>query len=300
MDYEYRRITDLKCIYDYFRKNCGNIPYMFETDYEIWLKSYTADTDHDDEKMFDEIITYAAFSSDEIAGFIAFGISRYIYNESGEKDRSVSCGIIRQLHIGREHNCGGGLISIAEGFFNEQNVSKRAAFFHAFGMTCYAGHGKLFCGLPHIEQAVLTGGYEKEHENVYYRRFLTEADCDVCKNVSVSFSAANKKGLCEFTVYAEKRAVGAGAVVYLPQGGICYLKWIYIYENEQRKGYGSAALRALFSVLYSKGIKRFDTDTADRNTAAQALYTKTGFEYMGRTRSYMKYRQNIGTVGSIT
>lgn len=92
----------------------------------------------------------------------------------------------------------------------------------------------------------------------------------------------------EFTITADGKTVGAGALVYLPQGEICYLKWIYIYDTEQGKGYASAALLTIFSELYSKGLRRLDTDTADGNLIAQKLYEKVGFTDMGRTRSYLK------------
>jgi len=75
--------------------------------------------------------------------------------------------------------------------------------------------------------------------------------------------------------------------VYLPQGKIAYLKWIYIESCVQGKGLASKALYKLFSDLHSNGILRIDTDTADGNFIAQKLYSKTGFENPGRTRSFI-------------
>ena len=46
-----------------------------------------------------------------------------------------------------------------------------------------------------------------------------------------------------------------------------------------------AALRA---DLYGRGVRRFDTDTALGNAAAQRLYEKTGFVRAGVTRSYVR------------
>ena len=242
--------------------------------------------------MFSELITYAAFSEEGIVGFIQFGISNYIYDENGEKSYYTECGIIRNFYFEPEHDCGKELIYQAEKYFFRKSAAiefqgRKFAFFHAFGMTCNAGHGKLFCGLPHIEAALLNFGYAKEHENVYYKRLLTDSDAP-CGKVSVSYGESNSKGLQEFTLLADGNAVGAGALVYLPQGGICYLKWIYIYEKEQGKGYASAGLQTMFSDLYGKGICRLDTDTADCNVIAQGLYKKVGFTDMGRTRSYIK------------
>lgn len=179
------------------------------------------------------------------------------------------------------------MISLAESYFSEKGITKKSAFFHALGMTCNAGHGKLYCGLTHIENTLLKSGYEKEHENVYYKRMLTGDDVSSCI-VSVQYGETNPKGLQEFEIKANRKNVGAGALVYLPQGEICYLKWIYIYDNEQGNGYASSALKTIFSDLYNKGIRRLDTDTADSNIIAQKLYEKVGFTDMGRTRSYLK------------
>lgn len=287
MIYKYEKITDLEQIYDYYCKIKNAVPYWFDASYEQWLESYQNDTDYESDVMFDELITYAAFYENDIVGFMQFGVSNYIYNGNGEKDYSEKCGVIRNFHFEKKHNCGDELILLAEKYFFEKSISRKSAFYHAFGMTCNAGHGKLYCDLPYIEDALLKHGYTKEHENVYYKRLLTEND-KAEQKVSVCYNEINPKGLQEFTINANNRAVGAGAVVYLPQGEICYLKWIYIYDTEQGKGYASAALQTIFCDLYNRGIRRFDTDTADSNTAAQRLYEKTGFTDMGRTRSYLK------------
>ena len=288
MQYEYNIVTDLRLIYEYWCKVKSSVPYWFDTDIDLWKKSFSEDTDHDGEKMFSELITCAAFYNGAVVGFVQFGISCYIFSQNGEKDRSAKGGIIRQLFYDREHSCGDGLISIAEKYLCEMGAEKLYAFFHAFGMTCCAGHGKLYCGLPYIEQALHRYGYVKEHENVYYKRLLTEEEYPLNKDIEVRYSDVNVKGLCEFSVFCEDRYVGAGALVYLPQGEVCYLKWIYIEGSEQGRGYATNALNRIFADLYQKGIKRIDTDTADGNLIAQKLYTRAGFEDMGRTRSYLK------------
>ncbi len=284
---EYIKITDHKEIYNYFSEIRNVVPYWFDVDYSLWLESYQNDTDYDGDKMFGELISYAACDENEIVGFVQFGISNFTYNENGDKDFSERCGVIRNLYFDREQDCGERLISIAEEYFSAKGILKKSAFFHALGMTCYAGHGKLFCGLLHIEAELFKFGYVKEHENVYYKRLLTEGDVASDKAL-VSYGEVNPKGLQEFTITADGKMVGAGALVYLPQGEICYLKWIYVYDTEQGKGYASATLQTIFSELYSKGIRRLDTDTADCNLIAQGLYEKVGFTDIGRTRSYLK------------
>lgn len=287
MNLDIRQVEDLREIYEYYCRIKSAVPYWFDADYPLWLESFANDTDYDGEEMFSQLFTYAAYAENRIVGFVQFGISRYTYDSSGEKNYDKNCGVIRLLYFDREYDCGGSLISAAENYFSKLHINEKSAFFHALGMTCNAGHGKLCCNLSHIEAALLSAGYVKEHENVYYKRMLTENDKADGAAV-VEYGAVNLKGLQEFTISVTGKPVGAGALVYLPQGEICYLKWIYIYDSEQGKGYASSALRCIFADLYRKGIRRFDTDTADGNIAAQGLYTKTGFDDMGRTRSYLK------------
>lgn len=285
---QFIEVTDTRAVYDYLVKYKDTVPYWFDTEYELWEKCFNTDTDYDGEEMFEDTKVYAACSGTRIAGFVQCGISRYIYNENGEKDYNIKCGVIRNLLFERVWDCGDGLIEAAEKYFDENGVNRRSAFFHAFGMSCYAGHGKLYCGLPWIETVLVKNGYVREHENVYYKKILKAELLKSDRTVSVKYGETTAKGLCEFGVFDGEKNVGAGALVYLPQGKICYLKWIYIYDSEQGKGYGSAALERIFCDLYAQGIERFDTDTADSNVIAQRLYNKVGFKDMGRTRSFLK------------
>lgn len=48
------------------------------------------------------------------------------------------------------------------------------AFFHYFGMSCYARHGKLFEGFGHIHDLMRQNVFSIEHENVFYASFLND------------------------------------------------------------------------------------------------------------------------------
>lgn len=286
MKCDYKRVEDLKQIYNYIRRVGERIPYFFDADYELWEESFIGDTDCDGEEMFAELKTYAAYSEETIVGFIQFGIPRYIYGENG-KDYRCDCGVIRNLYFDGESGCGDELLEIAEKYFRDKGTANKFAFYHALGMTCYAWHGKLFYGQDHVEATLLRHGFGIEHENVYFSRMLTENDTNYSGNVNLLFGKTNLKGVCGFKIQTEKETIGAGELVYLPQGGICYLKWIFISEQFKRKSYADSAMRKLFKTLYKKGIRRFDTDTASDNEAACGLYNKLGFTDMGRTRSYL-------------
>lgn len=282
----YCRISNYRPLYDYCRKIQGAVPYWLDADYETWKQSFVSDRDYDGAEMFRELITYTAQLGDEILGFIQFGIPNYLYDTKGEKSDTIRGGVIRTLYFEPESGCGEALIRLAEDYFAARQVQRKFAFFHAFGMTCNAGHGKLYCGLPYIEKALADFGYVKEHENVYYKRLLSDADKVRSDLIHVEYEPANPRGLQNFSIFTGGNWIGAGALVYLPQGKICYLKWIFIDGKQQGKGYGSAALGRLFADLAHRGFERIDTDTADTNKIAQGLYRKTGFEDMGRTRSY--------------
>lgn len=285
--FTFREIADFRLIYDYSRQVGKGIPYMFDVKYESWLESFNNDEDYESEKMFREIFTYAAFSENEIIGFIQFGIPEYIYLGE-EKCYSGNYGVIRNLYFDIESGCEDGLISIAEKYFRERNIEKIFAFYHALGMTCYAGHGKLHLSMDYIDDALKAHGYEVEHENVYFGRLLTENDAKNQKSVQILFSSINPNGKGGFKIAVGGKIVGEGELIYLPEGGICYLKWIVVYEEFRCCGYASAALRELFGELYRNGIRRFDTDTADVNIIARNLYERVEFTDMGRSRSYIK------------
>lgn len=288
MEYIYKEIDSRTELYDFYNKIKSEIPYWFDVDYETWCESMFSDTDYDSEKMFHELRTYVAVHKKDMVGFIQFGLPQFVYNEQGEKDYHASAGIIRNLYFDKAHSdCGSEMIHLAMEYFAKHSVDKRYAFFHAFGMTCNAGHGKMFVSQRHIEEVLSASGFIKEHENVYFSHNITKDNIREQDVISVKYEQANKKGLCNFSLYVNGDYVGAGAIVYLPQENLSYLRWIYIEEAHQRKGYATKALHQIFADLYKKGISRMDTDTADGNPVAQKLYRKAGFEDMGRSRSYL-------------
>lgn len=154
MKIEYCRVSDYRSLFNYYRKIQGAVPYWLNADYDTWKESFISDRDYDGGAMFRELITYIARQGGEILGFIQFGIPNYLYDTNGEKSDAVRGGIIRMLYFEPESNCGDALIGLAEDYFAAYQVQRKFAFFHAFGMTCNAGHGKLHHSLSHIEQAL--------------------------------------------------------------------------------------------------------------------------------------------------
>lgn len=141
------------------------------------------------------------------------------------------------------------------------------AFFHYFGLSCYARHGKLFEGFDHVHRLLLEAGVEP-------------ADAALCWHETT----AGRQASCDFLLRG--RPVGGCEVHLLEQAGIAYLRWIYGDENLRGQGIGSMCMAVLKSDLFRRGIRRFDTDTALANTTAQRYYERNRFTREGLTRSY--------------
>ena len=285
-------LADKKVLYDYYKKIKSDIPYWFDVDFKNWYKSMFEDTDCDGNSLFLELKTLISMENNAVNGFIQFGIPAFVHDNNGEKNTTIKAGIIRNIYFEKEDiSMGEALIESALLYFQENQIQKQYSFYHYFGMTCNAGHGKLHCSHFYIEDLLLKYDFIKEHENVYYSRLISEKDIFESENITLQYSDTNE-GVCEFSILFKDtisdKKIGEGCYVYLPQGKICYLKWIYVDDMYKSRGYASAALMQLFSDLRKQHIYRIDTDTADSNLAAQGLYIKTGFTDMGRTRSYLK------------
>ncbi|MBQ9740226.1 MAG: GNAT family N-acetyltransferase [Kiritimatiellae bacterium] len=56
------------------------------------------------------------------------------------------------------------------------------------------------------------------------------------------------------------------------------------------RGIGTAMMRALISLAKEAGYEQIELDVVDNNTRAVALYTRLGFEAVGKIPNAMKYR----------
>lgn len=63
---------------------------------------------------------------------------------------------------------------------------------------------------------------------------------------------------------------------------------IVIFEKFQSQGYGYTTIRKLQENLIQTGVKKLFLEVRESNLAAQALYTKTGFERVGIRRGYYR------------
>lgn len=270
-------------IYDYMVKL--NFPYNYEVEFSVWEKSYLNDVDGEGRTLFSELTTVGAYLNSKLIGFIQYGKTAFGFDDKGEISDTVSYAVIRNFYY-EERQEEAGINLLGEAIKDLSNTSSRIyAFFHYFGMSCYARHGKLFEEFKHIHNLLEQNGFVVEHENVFYSTILNSVECEAI-NLKWHEATLGRQQFCEFVV--EKDIVGVCEIHFLEQENIAYLRWIFINENICGKGIGSACMAALKTELFNKGIKQFDTDTALTNKVAQYFYEKNGFIKEGITKSYYK------------
>lgn len=252
-------------------------PYHFPMNECIWNQSMFEDTDSDGRKLFDTIkLTCVP------GGMIQYGCTAFGFDEAGAISDQVHYSVIRDFAFDDSEV---GQTLLKEAMATLEPEKRIYAFFHYFGMSACARHGKLHESQTHIHSLLIKSGFAVEHENVYYSRTLC-ADTPQFDDVTLIWKELNDGSCREFAAQVDDREVCWGQVHFLPQGNIAYLRWIYTDSSRQHEGIGTKVMYALCSNLYNMGIQRFDTDTASGNIPAQRFYEKCGFRNEGITRSY--------------
>ena len=251
-------------------------PYHFPMSEEIWQQSMKEDIDSDGRKLFDSL------TEQQIPGaIIQYGLTAFGFDENGEISGRVHYPIIRDFAFDQED---AGLELLRKAMADLGTEQRIYAFFHYFGMSACSRHGKLHESQVHIHNLLLENGFVVEHENVYYSKILD--DTTPLSDISLIWRDETPGACREFAASLDGQEVCWGQVHFLPQGDIAYLRWIFTDGNRQHQGIGAKVMFALFNALYDMGIRRFDTDTALDNSAAQRYYEKCGFQNRGITRSY--------------
>lgn len=272
-------LTDLPQVYGYQLHFAA--PNFFPVDFESWKTSFEQDVDGQGRPLFRQLHAKAAYEGDALVGFVQYGRTAFGFDDCGEISDQVSYRVIRSLYFdaGRE-DAGQALLQAA---MEELGAAETVyAFFHYFGMSCFARHGKLFAHYPWIAELLHGAGFTVEHENVYYSASLQA--CPATDVVIVGHDLTTG-GQQTFDFLLDGEQIGCCEVHYVTPG-VAYLRWIYIFEQQQNRGVGSACMNALKAWLYSRGISRLDTDTALDNLRAQHYYEKNRFTREGITRSY--------------
>lgn len=261
-----------------FWKQTHSAPYHFPMDRTVWEQSMNKDVDSDGRTLFDSL-----HMTQIPGGMIVYGHTAFGFTENGEISDQVHYPVIRDLAF-ETPAAGRQLLSTALNHFREESCIY--AFFHYFGMSACARHGKLHESQTHIHDLLLDYAFRVEHENVYYAKELSEITCT--PQISLIWKEENSGNCREFAAVSDGKEVCWGQIHFLPQGDVAYLRWIYVDGKVQHQGIGSKVMNSLFHHLYQCGIRRFDTDTALNNISAQHYYEKMCFTNKGVTRSYIK------------
>lgn len=274
-------VDNLEQIYHY--QMSFHSPYFFSTDYDTWKKSFMDDVDGEGRNLFKELFVKVVYDEDELIGFVQYGKTAFGFDDGGEISSDVSYCVIRNLYFNENRDDAGDLLlNEALGTFDASE--KVYAFFHYFGMSCFARHGKLFEQHAHIEELIKKNGFETEHENVYYSSVLKDE-----KESEVIVNPHNlTKGNQQYIDFMLSGNQVGGCEIHFLDDKTVYLRWIYVNDNITGKGIGTKCMSALKYWLYRREVTRFDTDTALANVVAQHFYEKNGFTKEGITRSYYR------------
>jgi len=276
------RMTEIISLKDVYSFQLGfATPYFFDISFEDWRKSFENDIDGEGRKLFKEWKVKVVYDGNELVGFVQYGKTAFGFDDRGRISKEVSYPIIRNLYFlkGRED---AGLLLLNETLESFKLEERVYAFFHYFGMSCFARHGKLFEQHTHIENLLTKNGFKIEHENVYYSSVLNDSENSHVVIVAKDLTKGNQQSIA-FKI--DDVQVGGCELHYL-NDATAYLRWIYVNSDIVGQGIGTKCMNALKCFLYKKGIRRFDTDTAVNNVVAQHYYEKNNFNREGITRSY--------------
>ena len=260
-----------------------SFPYRYETDFDVWEASYLRDTDGEGRQLFTGLETIGAYDGSRLVGFLQYGVSAVGFNGAGEITQDVSYPIIRNFYFLPGQEAAGAQL-LTQGMAALSPEGRQVyAFFHYFGMSCYARHGKLFQAFDHVHRLLLHSGFAVEHENVFYSSLLTQTmPAPVC--LCWHEPTCGGQQACDFLL--DGKAVGGCELHFLPRPDTAYLRWIFVQEDLRGKGVGSRCMTALKNELLHRGVSRFDTDTAAANLTARRFYERNCFTREGLTRSY--------------
>lgn len=280
-------IDNKRALYEYFKKQTA--PYFFTSSYEEWVKSLDYDIDGQGKRLFRELTLIGAYEDGALVGFIQYGKSALGFNENGEISEEISYQIIRNLYYDRNHSdvCEM-LLEESMQYFNPQE--KIYAFFHYFGMSVYARHGKLFEKYEYIEEFLKHRGFVVEHENIYYSMYNIASDHK--SDIEIVWSELSPGSVRTAEFRLENEWIGECEVHFI-SNQIAYLRWIYIDEKKQNQRLGSRCIQTLLNDIGKEGYVRLDTDTAIDNVIAQHFYEKNGFKKEGVTRSFYYTNEGI-------
>ncbi|MDF1513240.1 MAG: GNAT family N-acetyltransferase [Anaerolineae bacterium] len=288
------RGSDQYALYTYWRALGEHIPYFFPVSPERWAECLLEDN-LDGEFIFDCLKTYVAKDDGQMIGFAQVGHPRFSWDANGLKVENPQLSHIRHFYFDR------GRVDVASELHARVQpfldlFPHRSAFFHAYGMSCNAHHGKLYMGLEHVDAFVRAQGFQIEHENVIYDLAVADFRQSWCGDLSLMPQPRNYYEPYMYKIWLRDTWVGTLQVRYMDllngeaEKDEVYLTLMAINRDFRGQGWGTQALLLLCRMLQEKGYQHLYLDTAHTNVGAQRFYERFGFKNRGRSRSY----QNTG------
>ena len=268
------------------------VPYFFPVSLIKWRECLFEDK-LDNEKMFSSQETFVAVEKEQIIGFIQYGQPASAWDEKGSKYRNPQIGIIRHFYFDEgRFDAAATLCAKSEDYMGQ--FPNQHAFYHSFGMSCNAHHGKLHQTLAHIDRFLCEHGYQIEHENLYYSLVLAGKESYPQNELRLVPKPKLKPDLQEYEICLQENPMGMIQIQFLEDltGGVTsdtvYLTWMAIHKALRRQGWGTKAMQMLVTDLLNRGYQHLHLDTSSTNEVAQQFYNQYGFQNRGLTRCYLK------------
>lgn len=279
-------------LFAFWNKLAARVPYFFPVSAQRWHECLLDDT-LGRERLFLSQQIFIAREKDRIVGFSQCGQPAFAWDENGQTYPNPQIGVLRHFYFDE------GQMEAAELLFAQsegclKRFPDQHAFYHIFGMSCNARHGKLYQGLAHVEQFLCQKGYWIDQENVYYSLELNGVEAPDQRELELIAQPILKAGAQNYAICLQGQPIGTIQIGSLRElTGSCtrdvvYLTWIGINREFRRQGWGTRALQLLAAELRGKQYRQLHLDTASTNEGAQRFYELFGFQNRGRTRSYRK------------
>ncbi len=246
----------------------------------------------DGERVFDHLETFIAQEKGRVIGFVQVGHPRFSWDVSGQIFYNPEIGVIRHFYFDS------GRLDVADAMYAQVQTflkpyPQHHAFYHVYGMSCNAHHGKLHMSLKDVDAFLQGKGFQIEHENVYYSLALNEAGQPVNSGLRLVSQPHAARAFQDYEIWLYDTHIGTVKVRFLEHltGGAktdtTYLNLITIEKAYRGCGWGTQALWLLVKILRDKGYAYLHLDTVGTNDRAQRFYERLGFQNRGRSRNYI-------------
>ena len=279
-------------LFQYWKRLADKVPYFFSVSPEKWRTCLLEDK-LGDENMFLFQELWIAVERGQIIGFCQYGQPSLAWDQEGQQYANPQIGLLRHFYFDEDRLDAADLLFRQSENYLSQFLAQHA-FYHIFGMSCNAHHGKLHQSLDHVHRFLCKHGYEVEHENVYYTLELRESEPVLEAELKLVPDVSAESDTQDYEICLSNHWIGTIQLRSLDgvTGGrttdIAYMTWIEITSALRRQGWGTRSMQTLIAQLCSQNYRQLHLDTASTNLAAQQFYEHFGFENRGRTRCYVK------------